>query len=325
MNQSLLTKIININTPILITGPSGTGKSQMAQKIFNRSRINRDKFLVLHLASVKEDLLESELFGHKKGAFTGANENKLGYFQETGLGTLFLDEIGELSLESQKKLLYVLEEKKFTPVGSTLAIPFLGRIIMATNKDLAKMVQVGHFREDLYFRLNIFNLEIEEIGKNKEKLLMEIREQFQKMKTHYKKYNLMMGHEIEDMMVKKKWKGNFRELKNCLEYMVVVSDDVELKKQDFPSSFIGEFNPGKAQNEKDFITNFPEDYSLAIKEFEEWYLREMLNRFSGGVNKTARVLGISKTTLINKAKKYEINTLQIRADALLKNQGLKAA
>lgn len=325
MNQSLLSKIININTPILITGPSGTGKSQMAQKIFNRSRINRDKFLVLHLASVKEDLLESELFGHKKGAFTGANENKLGYFQETGQGTLFLDEIGELSLESQKKLLYVLEEKKFTPIGSTLALPFLGRIIMATNKDLSKLVREGLFREDLYFRLNIFNLEIEEIGKNKEKLLKEIREQFLKMKTYYKKNNLVMSLEIENLMVNKNWKGNFRELKNCLEYMVVVSDESELRKQDFPNSFKGELSPNKAQNEKDFISYFPEDYSQAIKGFEEWYLREMLNRFSGGVNKTARTLGISKTTLINKAKKYDINTLQIRADALTKNIGLEAA
>lgn len=325
MNHSLISKITNISSPILITGPSGCGKSQLARKIFNRSRIHRDKFLVLHLASIKEELLEGELFGHKKGSFTGAVENKTGYFQEVGKGTLFLDEIGELSLESQKKLLYILEEKKFTPIGSTSAIDFQGRLIMATNKDLKAMVEAGTFRSDLFFRISVFNIELAPISRDKEKLLMEIRRQFENMKNSYQKINLSMGPEIEGLMLNAPWRGNFRELKNCLEFMVVVSDGPQLKKEDFPDSFIGELCPNQAPNENDFIAHFPEDYNLALENFEKWYLAAMFERFSGRINETARVLGISKTTLISKAKKYRINTLEIRARASEKIDGAKAA
>ena len=325
MNQALLLKIININSPILITGPSGTGKSQMAKKIFNRSRINRDKFLVIHLASIKEDLLESELFGHKKGSFTGANENRLGYFQEVGKGTLFLDEIGELSLESQKKLLYVLEEKKFTPIGSTTAIDFQGRLIMATNKDLSAMVKDGRFREDLYFRLNIFHLKLDPIHKDKEKLRLELHKQLETIKNQYQKPELIINEEIESLMLNAAWRGNYRELKNCLEYMVVVSDGQSFKKNDFPEWFLCDLKPNQAQSENDFISHFPQDFNKALESFEEWYLKSMFERFSGKVNETARVLGISKTTLINKAKKYQINTLQMRAQASVQKASTLAA
>lgn len=315
MDSLLFSKLININSPILITGPTGTGKSQLAHKIFRRSRINQDHFVTLHLASLKEDLLESELFGHKKGSFTGAFENKLGYFKEVGKGTLFLDEIGELSLESQKKLLYVLEEKKFTAIGSTIAQDFQGRLIMATNKDLKAMVREGTFREDLFFRLSVFHLELEPINKNKEKLLLEIHKQFEKLKTQYQKDHLKLNQEIESLMINYSWKGNYRELKNCLEYLVVVADGPAIEKKDFPEWFLSELNPKQASTEVSFISHFPEDFGQALENFEEWYLGAMFERFSGRVNETARVLGMSKTTLINKAKKYGINTLQIRAKA----------
>lgn len=319
MDQSLLSKVINVNSPILITGPSGTGKSQMAEKIFNNARINRDQFLVLHLASIKEDLLESELFGHKKGAFTGASENKWGYFQMVGKGTLFLDEVGELSLEAQKKLLYVLEEKKFTPVGSTSSFDFQGRLIVATNKDLKSMVENGSFREDLFFRLSVFHIEIDPIYKNKDKLRAALHLHLENFKKSYQKNFLKIGNDLEGLMLNAKWKGNFRELKNCLEYMVVVSDGKELRKEDFPTWFLNELKPNQATNEGDFISHFPQDFNLAIENFETWYLKAMFERFSGRVNETARVLGMSKTTLINKAKKYQINTMQMRArDSLQK-------
>lgn len=325
MNLSLLTKLININSPILITGPTGSGKSQLAHKIFKRSRINRDQFLTLHLASLKEDLLESELFGHKKGSFTGATENKLGYFKDVGKGTLFLDEIGELSLESQKKLLYLLEEKKFTPVGSSTAQDFQGRLIMATNKDLKAMVKDGLFREDLFFRLNVFHLELEPINANREKLLNELHKQFERMKVLYQKDRLELSSELESLMLNFTWKGNYRQLKNCLEYLVVISDGPSVVKEDLPDWFLNELSPKQATSESDFISHFPQDFNLALENFEEWYLKAMFERFSGKVNETARILGISKTTLINKARKYQINTLQIRAKANALNECTKAA
>lgn len=325
MNQVLLSKLININAPILITGPSGTGKSHLAQKIFNRSRIHREQFLTLHLASLKEDLLESELFGHKKGSFTGATENKSGYFKDVGFGTLFLDEIGELSLESQKKLLYLLEEKKFTPVGSTTALDFSGRLIMATNKDLRSMVKEGTFREDLFFRLSIFHLELEPISADKAQLQKALHHQFELMKSKYQKNDLKLSADVESLMLNFTWKGNYRELKNCLEFMVVMADGKELQKDVLPNWFLSEINPDQASSPRDFISHFPEDFGQALESFEEWYLKAMFERFSGRVNQTARVLGISKTTLINKARKYDIDTLQIRAKASAEKRDQKAA
>lgn len=325
MNSALLLKLINVNSPLLITGPTGSGKSLLARKIYNRSRINREQFLTLHLASLKEDLLESELFGHKKGSFTGATENKSGYFKDVGTGTLFLDEIGELSLESQKKLLYVLEEKKFTPIGSTVALDFKGRLILATNKNLKGMVKDGSFREDLFFRLSVFHLELDSINSNRDKLQKDLQGQFEKSKTQYQKEFLKMSQEVESLMLNYTWKGNYRELKNCLEYLVVMADGPFVKKDDLPEWFKIEMNPKQASSEKDFITHFPEDFNLALESFEEWYLKAMFERFSGKVNETARVLGMSKTTLINKARKYHINTLQIRANASLRHTRQEAA
>lgn len=168
-------KYLNIKAPLLITGETGTGKSYLARELFNQSSICKEKFLTVHLASLKEDLIESELFGHKKGAFTGALENKAGYLFEVGTGTLFLDEIGELSLEAQKKLLYLMEEKKFTPVGSNSALDFRGRIIMATNQDLKQLVSERRFREDLFYRISTFHLQLKTLRDDPEVMLKTIQ------------------------------------------------------------------------------------------------------------------------------------------------------
>ena len=273
MNQLLYKKILNISSTILITGPSGTGKSQLAQKIYKHSSIHREHFLTLHLASLKEDLLESELFGHRKGSFTGATENKNGYFKDVGSGTLFLDEIGELSLESQKKLLYLLEEKKFTPIGSTLALDFHGRLIVATNKDLKAMVKAGTFREDLYFRLSVFHLELTAIHHDKDKLKKAVYQIFEKLKQQYYKPNLLLSTEVESALLSAELRGNYRELKNCLEFAVAMSEEKIVGKQDLPNWFLKDLNFHYADNEKDFISHFPLDYNQALENFEQWYLK----------------------------------------------------
>ncbi|MBC7427913.1 MAG: sigma-54-dependent Fis family transcriptional regulator [Bacteriovorax sp.] len=302
-------KFINLSVPLLITGETGTGKSVLAKKIFEQSHIHREKFLTVHLASLKEELIESELFGHKKGAFTGAVEVQNGYLKDTGAGTLFLDEIGELSLDSQKKLLYLLEEKKFTPLGSTAVQEFRGRIILATNRNLEKMVNEGSFREDLFYRITVFNLHLPALAVNKDLLRESIRSIFFELKSKYRKHQCTLSGETLDYLVGLEWKGNFRELRNTLEYAVVMNEKSALGILDFPRKI-----STKPLLKEDFISTFPEDFSASLELFEEMYLKAMFQKHAGKVNETARRLGMSKTTLIHKARKYQINTLKIRAD-----------
>lgn len=314
MNHLLFKKLINLPAPILLTGETGTGKSVLAKKIFNLAEINKEKFIITHLASLKEDLLESELFGYKKGAFTGANESKCGYIKEAGSGTLFLDEIGELSLDAQKKLLYLLEEKKFSPLGSTQSIDFCGRIIMATNKNLLGLVEQGLFREDLYYRICIFNLELPSLRSNPELIESSVKDIFSKLKMQHQKPYSYLSPEALDFLKNQKWKGNLRELKNALEYAIVMSEDRQIMIKSFPEKLITEELTFKDQK-KSFIASFPHDFNESIELFEKMYLAEILTKNCGRVNDTARRLGMSKTTLIQKTKKYQINTLKMRSDA----------
>lgn len=316
MDQKQLQKFINLSAPLLITGETGTGKSYFAKKIFETSRIFKEKFVTAHLASLKEDLLESELFGYKKGAFTGAVEEKNGYLRDARGGTLFLDEIGELSLEAQKKLLYLLEEKKFTPLGSTQSQDFSGRIIMATNKNLKALVDAGLFREDLYYRVMVFKLSLPNLQSNEELLKQSILDLMTKLKKSYDRPYSYLSSEAHDHLLKSEWKGNLRELKNTLEYAIVMSEERQIKISDFPQVS----NPHEElikNEEKGFIESFPSDFAQSLELFEKMYLERVLEKNGGKVNDTARRLGMSKTTLIQKAKKYQINTLKMRSDASL--------
>jgi DNA-binding NtrC family response regulator len=314
MNERMLQKLINLPAPLLITGETGTGKSFLAKKIFNSSRIHKDKFITAHLASLKEDLLESELFGYKKGAFTGATDAKNGYLRDVGSGTLFLDEIGELSLDAQKKLLYLLEEKKFTPIGSTQSQDFCGRIIMATNRDLKSLVRQGLFREDLYYRVAVFKLNLPSLRENQEILSDSIIDLLSKLKTVYQRPHLYLSEEARAYLLANPWKGNFRELKNTLEYAVFMSEERQIRTSDFPQN-TPTLDPGPKNQEKGFIESFPCDFNQSLEIFEKMYLEAILVKNGGRVNDTARRLGMSKTTLIQKAKKHRINTLKMRADA----------
>lgn len=306
-------KFVNISSPILIRGETGTGKSHLAQAIFNESNIFQDRFLTVHLASLKEDLLESELFGHRRGSFTGAVEAKNGYLQDVGKGTLFLDEVGELSLEAQKKLLYLLEEKKFTPIGSTQAIPFVGRIIMATNKNLEQMVKEKTFREDLYFRMTVFQIELKPLAHDPEKLSLLIDKLFLQLRRDLDRPHYILSEELRQHLLTQTWKGNVRELKNSLEYALVLGEKRLLQISDLP-----EIKNSETQSIRPFsplADFFEDDYTATMEKFEKLYFQQIFERYQGKVNLTARKLGISKTTLIAKAKRYGINTLRIRAHA----------
>lgn len=311
MTENNLTKFYNLAAPILICGETGTGKSCLARKIYDCSSLNKEKFITLHLASIKEELFESELFGHRKGSFTGAVENKNGYLKEVGNGTLFLDEIGELSLESQKKLLYVLEEKKYVPVGGVNPIEFTGRIIFATNRDLVQMVKCNMFREDLYYRLMVFQITLIPLRKNREVLKIKIIENFNLYKKIYKKSEYYLSNELQNYLENYEWRGNHRELKNCMESLVALSESREINCTSLPTWLNQE-----AQETNNLSVSFASNYKEAMEKFEELYLRHMFEKYNGRVNETARQIKISKVNLIHKSKKYHINTLKIRVNAL---------
>jgi len=299
-----LETFLNLNKPILITGPTGTGKSYLAKQIFEAAKINKRNFLTLHLASIKEELIESELFGHKKGAFTGAIENKIGYLEAANDGTLFLDEIGELSLEAQKKFLYLLEEKKFNVVGDTKAQSFNGRLIMATNCNLLEMVKAKKFREDLYYRLSTFELKLESVAQDKSKLKISILNELERANTEFSK-NFSLSSELLEQMLSYNWPGNYRELKNTMDYLVVTGD---FSKMNF---FKSHQKVSKQASELQDI--FLNDFHQSVELFESMYLKHVLEKNHGKINETARLIGLSKAALIYKSKKYAINTWKIKA------------
>lgn len=269
--------------------------------------------MTMHLASLKEELLESEFFGHKKGSFSGALENRNGYLAEVGEGTLFLDEIGELSLESQKKLLYLLEEKLFTPVGSHLPLPFKGRIIMATNRNLSEMVAEKKFREDLFSRISTFHIRMPSLSDDKQNLKRLIDEIFQKLKIEHLQPYAHLSQESYEYLMNNKWRSNIRELKKSLEYALLMSEKNQIQIKDFPGVEPQIANQNFQVDE--FLLSLPDDFNESLEQFERMYLNSRFLKFNGKVNETARLLGVSKTTLIQKAKKYQINTLKMRSDA----------
>lgn len=288
-----------IKGTILLTGETGTGKSFLAKKIHDSK--NPDlPFITVNLATLQDNLLESELFGHNKGAFTGANNAKSGFIDKVGSGTLFLDEIADLNLNLQKKLLGILEEKIYYAVGSTFQKKFKGQIIVATNKNLEEMVKNKSFREDLYFRLKVFTFEIDPIRQNKNQYLLcsEL------IQNYFKKTTIIEPSAMEIIQAYD-WPGNVRELKHALEYALTFCDS-EITPAHLPPWILK-----KTSAAPKLILS--ENYYLALSDFEKRYFTETMDLTEGKLNQAARLCGLSKVTLITKLKKYEINNWAIKA------------
>lgn len=283
---------------LLITGPTGTGKSRMAKIIHDISKRAANRFIHVNLCNFSDGLFESELFGHTKGSFTGATSDKAGFLEKVGSGTLFLDELGEISLQTQAKLLMLLEERRFYPVGSTVALGFRGRIVFATNKNLEDMVKSGSFREDLYFRLRTFELELSSLTDLPDFEDIVERE-FLTCKLKKGKSALILSDEAWSVIQNYDWPGNYRELLNVLNYIVFMSDNCVVK-DDFPSYMLRNCEPG--QN--------TDDYHANLSRFEKNFLTKMLEKRDYRINKTARETKISKVTLLAKIKKYDIKVVK---------------
>jgi transcriptional regulator with PAS, ATPase and Fis domain len=315
--DSKLKKIAFSNNTILITGKTGTGKSHLAKEIHELSNRRNEKFVSVNLATLSENLIESELFGHERGSFSGADAKRIGKLEWANKGTIFLDEIGELPLKLQSKLLEALNSRTITPVGSNKELSLDIRIITATNKDLESMVLKGEFREDLFYRINSFQVKMPELKGNR----LKIEKLAKKFAQEYADLNAMqswsMGLDYLETLCKHDWPGNVRELKNAIEYSLALSFDGKLGIDTLPA-----LQPS-ATADKVLEALLPINYRSAKEHFEKIYLMQVLTKFEGKINKTAQESGLSKVTLIEKIKRYEIDIPTIKYKThLLKSPSL---
>ncbi len=286
----LIKVVAKSNTTVLITGESGTGKELVARAIHSQSRRRDRPFVPVSCAALPESLLSSELFGHEKGAFTGAHIQRKGKIEFANRGTLFLDEIGEMSANIQVHLLRVLEEKEFARVGGNELVRADVRIISATNKDLKKAVASGQFREDLYYRLNVVNIELPPLRERREDILLLSRHFLKKFTLENQKEISGFSREVNDFLLKYQWPGNVRELENTIERAVILArgrhigiDSLLQRASELGTSAI----PG-----------------TSLKEVERNHITGVLKQTSGNYTEAARILGISRATLYNKVKAY---------------------
>ena len=281
---------------VLITGESGVGKEVVADVIHTLSDRKDKPFIKVHCAALSESLLESELFGHEKGAFTGAIARKKGRFELADKGTIFLDEIGEINQSLQIKLLRVLQNKTFERVGGEDQISVDVRIISATNKELEKEVEKGNFREDLYYRLNVVNLHIPPLREREEDIPLLIASFIKEFAEENKKNIDAIDTKAQAALLNYKWKGNIRELRNCIESAVVMSKSNIITCDDLPLAIKNESN----------IDNIIIKPGTTLSEVERIVINKTLSVLNGNKSKTAEVLGIGRKTLHRKLDEYDI-------------------
>ncbi len=289
------------DTTVLITGESGTGKELVANAIHYNSPRKDEAVIKVSCAALPETLLEAELFGHEKGAFTGALKQKKGRFELAHKGTLFLDEIGEISPTVQVKLLRVLQEREFERVGGTETISVDVRIICATQRDLKKEAQKGSFREDLYYRLNVVPVFLPPLRERKEDILLLV-EHF--LDTYSKQMNKSIKNlslEVRELLLKYDFPGNVRELENAIERGVTLCRDGEIQPWDLPEDICSCCDAGfKVANR----LHYSEPLSSALSVFEKQYVSRVIEEAGGNKTLAARMLGISRKTLWEKCKAY---------------------
>jgi transcriptional regulator with PAS, ATPase and Fis domain len=281
----------------LVTGESGTGKELVARSIHHLSSRRNEAFIPVNCAAISESLVESELFGHEKGAFTGASERKLGFFEAARKGTLFIDEIGELQLGLQAKLLRAIESRKILRVGSTQEHDVDIRLVGATNRDLAKEMKEGNFREDLFYRLKVVELKLPPLRERREDIPLLIRHFIDEISADAGRCVRDITPEALEMMKGYSWPGNIRELRNTLEGIIVLSLRERIEASDLPPHITG-------HTESQAVIK----PGMTMVEIEKEAIRRTLQHTNGHRSQTAAILDISVRTLQRKIKEFELES-----------------
>jgi DNA-binding NtrC family response regulator len=287
---NMIRKVAKTDANVLITGENGTGKELVAQEIHRLSKRSEEVMVSVDMGAITETLFESELFGHMKGAFTDARENRPGKFEIADKGTLFLDEIGNLSFHLQAKLLTVIQNHEISRIGSNKTIPIDIRLICATNKNLESMVQEGMFREDLLYRINTIQIEVPPLRQRGNDVLVLADFFLKKYASKYNKQNLKINQPAQEKLLKYCWPGNVRELQHSIEKAVIMSEKNVLRPEDF---LLRSVMPGKN------LTN-----DMTLEEMEKYMINLAMDKNSGNLSAVAGQLGISRQTLYNKMKKF---------------------
>jgi two-component system nitrogen regulation response regulator NtrX len=288
------------NGRVLIFGESGTGKELIARAIHSQSRRNGQAFVEVNCAAIPEELIESELFGHVKGSFTGAHEHKTGKFQKADSGTLFLDEVGDMSLKTQAKVLRALEEQRFEPVGSGKAVQVDVRVIAATNKDLEKEIAAGNFREDLFYRLNVIPFAVPPLRERAEDIPVLADYFLSEFATAYGRKPKQLTRNAYEALSEYPWPGNVRELRNLMERIVIMNPGQRVDAAHLPL-------PGDSRATAPPRTSGFATLEEARKAYERDYVQRTLEELGGNMTRTAAALGLERSHLYRKMKTLGIS------------------
>lgn len=300
----LMRKVIVTPTTVLIEGETGTGKELIAKVIHYNGPLGDKAFIAENCAALPETLLESELFGHVKGSFTGAVTDKKGLFEIADGGTIFLDEIGEMSLAMQVKLLRVLQEGQFRPVGGSRTVQVNVRLIASTNRDLAREVADGNFREDLYYRINVFQITPPPLRERKDDILLLASHFLEKFAARYDKPIPHLTPQIVDLLSRYNWPGNVRELENEMERAITMAAGMDRISVEMLSDKISQVHPFYQHTQTEIKTGTLKE---AVCRLEQQMIRQTLEETGGNRSQTARTLGLSRQGLLNKIANHNIN------------------
>ncbi len=300
-NRALQTvaRVCKTEASVLIIGESGTGKELIAEAIHKNSDRQKQPFVKVNLGGIPATLFESEMFGHKRGAFTDAHYDRIGRFEMANLGTIFLDEIGDLDLGSQVKLLRVLQDRTFEQVGASQSKTVDVRVICATNRNLEEMVEIKEFREDLFYRINLITIKLPALRDRIDDIPLLADHFIGKLQKTYKRPHLHFSSGAKEWLKTLSWPGNIRELKNLVERVVLVSNKDELNMEDF----MIDFKTGPRKHNKDSL---PEVGSMTIDEIEKAMILKALEHHENNLTKVARSLGMSRGALYRRLEKFGI-------------------